>query len=67
MGQSTVVLDGNRATGETYCIAHHVSASEGKRTLLLLLFDIMMSSQKSRESGFLPSAKSWLIGQTPAP
>ena len=33
MGQSTVVLDGDRATGETYCIAHHVSASEGKRTL----------------------------------
>ena len=28
MGQSTVVLDGDRATGETYCIAHHVSASE---------------------------------------
>ena len=30
MGQSTVVLDGDHATGETYCIAHHVSASEGK-------------------------------------
>jgi SnoaL-like protein len=35
MGQSTVVLDGDRATGETYCIAHHLSASEGKRTLLI--------------------------------
>jgi len=35
MGQSTVVLDGERATGETYCIAHHVSASEGKRTLFI--------------------------------
>jgi ketosteroid isomerase-like protein len=35
MGQSTLVLDGNRATGETYCIAHHVSASEGKRTLFI--------------------------------
>jgi hypothetical protein len=30
MGQSTVDLDGDHATGETYCIAHHVSASEGK-------------------------------------
>ena len=68
MGQSTVVLDGDHATGETYCIAHHVSASEGKTdSFLLLLFVIMMSSQKSRESGFLPSARSWLIGQTPAP
>ena len=35
MGQSTVVLDGDRATGETYCIAHHVSAFEGKRTLFI--------------------------------
>jgi hypothetical protein len=35
MGQSTVVLNGDRATGETYCIAHHVSASEGKRALYI--------------------------------
>ena len=35
MGQSTVALDGDRATGETYCIAHHVSESEGKRTLFI--------------------------------
>jgi len=35
MGQSTVILDGERATGETYCIAHHVSESQGKRTLFI--------------------------------
>jgi SnoaL-like domain len=35
MGQSTVVLDGERANGETYWIAHHVSESEGKRTLFI--------------------------------
>ena len=33
MGQSTVTVDGERATGETYCIARHVSAFEGIRTL----------------------------------
>ena len=34
-GQSTVVLDGDRATGESYCIAHHVSlAEDGSRTLM---------------------------------
>src|SRR6476469_8722723 len=35
MGKSTVTVEGERATGETYCIAHHVSASEGKRTLFI--------------------------------
>jgi hypothetical protein len=35
MGQSTVSVEGDRATGETYCLAHHVSASEGKRTLFV--------------------------------
>lgn len=35
IGQSTVILDGERATGETYCIAHHVSESEGKRILFI--------------------------------
>jgi len=35
MGQSTVILDGERATGETDCNAHHVSSSEGKRTLFI--------------------------------
>jgi hypothetical protein len=33
-GQSTVVLDGERATGESYCIAHHVSSADGERTLM---------------------------------
>lgn len=35
-GQSTVVLDGDRATGETYCIAHHVYTSEGKKLTLFI-------------------------------
>jgi hypothetical protein len=35
MGQSTVVLDEERATGESYCIAHHISASNGKRNLFI--------------------------------
>src|SRR5882757_9209274 len=31
-GQSTVHLDGDRASGESYCIAHHVSLDGDKRT-----------------------------------
>jgi hypothetical protein len=35
-GQSTVSLDGGRATGESYCLAHHLSTSEdGQSTLMI--------------------------------
>lgn len=34
-GQSTVMLNGDTATGESYCIAHHLSVEEEKRTLMI--------------------------------
>ena len=34
-GQSTVTLDGDRATGETYCMAHHVYSADGERKLMI--------------------------------
>ncbi len=34
-GQSTIALDGNRATGESYCIAHHLSSAGDERTVML--------------------------------
>ena len=34
-GQSTIELDGPRATGESYCIAHHVFTTDGDRTLMV--------------------------------
>ena len=34
-GQSTVVLDGDRATGESYCIAHHLFSEDGERKLMV--------------------------------
>jgi hypothetical protein len=35
-GQSTVWMDGNRATGESYCLAHHLSVGEdGQRTMMI--------------------------------
>jgi hypothetical protein len=34
-GQSTVVLNGGAATGESYCLAHHVKAQDGRRTLMI--------------------------------
>jgi hypothetical protein len=36
VGQSTIfTLTGDRATGEAYCLAHHVTVSSGKRRLML--------------------------------
>ena len=34
-GQSTVELDGDHATGESYCLAHHVSAHGSERSLMI--------------------------------
>jgi ketosteroid isomerase-like protein len=35
-GQSTVSIDGDRASGESYCLAHHISVDdEGGRTLMV--------------------------------
>jgi hypothetical protein len=33
LGQQTVVLDGDRATGETYCFAYGVSETDGAHTV----------------------------------
>ena len=33
-GQSTVTMDGDRATGESYTIAHHLSTEEGARKIM---------------------------------
>ena len=36
VGQSTILtLTNDRATGEAYCLAHHVSADGGKRRLMI--------------------------------
>jgi hypothetical protein len=35
-GQSTVSLDGDRATGESYCLAHHLTiGDDGQRTMMI--------------------------------
>jgi hypothetical protein len=36
LGQSTIfTLKGDRATGEAYCLAHHITVDSGKRRLML--------------------------------
>ena len=42
-GQSTVTMDGDRATGDSYTVAHHVFAEDGTRQMMvawLRYFDV---------------------------
>jgi hypothetical protein len=34
-GQSTIALEGDRATGESYCLAHHLYTEDGQRKLMV--------------------------------
>jgi len=34
-GQSTVTIDGHRATGESYTIAHHILSEDGTRKIMI--------------------------------
>jgi ketosteroid isomerase-like protein len=34
-GQSTIALDGDGATGESYCLAHHLFTDAGERKLMV--------------------------------
>ena len=34
-GQSTIALEGGRARGESYCIAHHLFTDQGQRKLMV--------------------------------
>ena len=34
-GQNTVTLEGDRVTGEAYCIAHHVFSEKGERKIMV--------------------------------
>jgi hypothetical protein len=34
-GQSTVTIDGDRATGDSYCIAHHLYSQDGAEKLMV--------------------------------
>jgi ketosteroid isomerase-like protein len=34
-GQSTIALDGDRATGGSYCLAHHLLTEDGERRLFV--------------------------------
>jgi hypothetical protein len=54
-GQSTVTVEGERATGETYCVAHHVFPAGGARK-------IMLAYLRYRDS-FVKQGGRWLFAE----
>jgi ketosteroid isomerase-like protein len=54
-GQSTVTISGATATGETYCLAHHVSVEGDERT-------IMIASIRYEDT-FTKSDETWLFSE----
>jgi ketosteroid isomerase-like protein len=48
-GQSTIDVRGDRATGESYCIAHHLSVRNGERTLMVA--SLRYLDQFARQNG----------------
>jgi SnoaL-like domain len=54
-GQSTVSLDGDRATGHTYCLAHHVYSQNGERKL-------MVAALRYRDA-FVKQDGTWLFAE----
>ena len=56
VGQSTIfTLTADRATGEAYCLAHHVTAGDGKRRL-------MVASLRYLDT-FVKIGSSWLFAE----
>ena len=56
IGQSTIfTLSGDRATGEAYCLAHHVTVDGGKRRL-------MLASLRYLDT-FVKTDDTWLFGE----
>jgi SnoaL-like domain len=54
-GQSTIELDGERASGESYCIAHHLFTDDGGRKLMV--------AHLRYEDAFVKQNGSWLFAQ----
>jgi hypothetical protein len=54
-GQSTVAIDGARATGESYCIAHHVFSADGERKIMLAFLRYLDS--------FVKQGSAWLFAE----
>jgi hypothetical protein len=54
-GQATINVDGHRATGETYCLAHHLLEVDESRSLILMSIRY--------EDSFIKNDDVWLFSE----
>jgi hypothetical protein len=54
-GQSTIELGGDRATGESYCIAHHLYSEDGERKLMI--------AHLRYDDTFVKQDRAWLFAE----
>jgi hypothetical protein len=59
-GQSTVRIDGNRASGETYTIAHHVFTEDGVRKIMTASLRYLDTFAQS-DSGWLFAERNLIV------
>jgi hypothetical protein len=52
-GQSTVTIDGNQATGDSYTIAHHVFTEDGSRKMMVAWLRYLDTFTKLDESWYI--------------
>src|SRR5437667_11617389 len=53
-GQSTVTIDGSRATGESYTIAHHLFTEDGNRMIMVASLRYRHTFAKLDRSWYFP-------------
>jgi ketosteroid isomerase-like protein len=56
-GQSTICLERGTATGESYCIAHHLSEKDGQHSMMLASIRYLDRFQKSDDAWFFAERK----------
>ena len=60
-GQSTMVLDGDHASGVTYCLAHHVKVDGSARSLMVAAIRYLDSFVKQNGAWFFSQRKLMVV------
>jgi hypothetical protein len=56
-GQSTVSIDGNRGTGDSYTIAHHVYTEDGTRKMMVAWLRYLDTFTKIDQAWYIAERK----------